>query len=247
MSSVHRRPVSFLVPLVCLLALAGAAAVPAADSPLAPRLAQALSVPQVAPGIDCGPRARPAHRRDRVRREPGHAARPGLDREAGRDLLAARFARSSVPHRHGGAGRRHIGRVDMARKSRAQGLRRPNADGRGACTARGAGPRRRNHARHRLGRRRRELLRLGAHGAGLEGVVLRRRVAAAVSSFGRPGHVSRRHGHRSPPWPPRGGSSARRFAAPAWPWPACPAPASRPHPVRRSRRWPRRRSRASSR
>ncbi len=54
MSGVHRRPVSLLVPLVCLLALAGAAAVPAADAPLAPRLARALSVPDVAPGSTAG-------------------------------------------------------------------------------------------------------------------------------------------------------------------------------------------------
>ena len=47
MPGVRRRPVSLLL-LACLVALAAAAAVPAADAPLAPRLAQALSVPEVA-------------------------------------------------------------------------------------------------------------------------------------------------------------------------------------------------------
>ncbi len=46
MPGVRRRPVSLLV-LACLLALGAAAAVRAADAPLAPRLARALSVPQV--------------------------------------------------------------------------------------------------------------------------------------------------------------------------------------------------------
>ena len=46
MPGVRRRPVSLLV-LACLLALAAATAVPAADAPLVPRLARALSVPQV--------------------------------------------------------------------------------------------------------------------------------------------------------------------------------------------------------
>jgi D-alanyl-D-alanine carboxypeptidase/D-alanyl-D-alanine-endopeptidase (penicillin-binding protein 4) len=52
MPRVHRRPVSFL--LLCLLALAAAAASPAADGPLAPRLARALAVPHVAPASTAG-------------------------------------------------------------------------------------------------------------------------------------------------------------------------------------------------
>ncbi len=52
MPGVRRRPVSLL--LACLLALAAAAAVPAADAPLAPRLAHALSVPGVAPASTAG-------------------------------------------------------------------------------------------------------------------------------------------------------------------------------------------------
>lgn len=53
MPGMHRRPVSFLL-LVCLLALAAAAAVPAANAPLAPRLAQALSAPNVASASTAG-------------------------------------------------------------------------------------------------------------------------------------------------------------------------------------------------
>ena len=52
MPGVHRRPVSLLLAL--LLALATAAAVRAADAPLAPRLAQALSVPDVASSSTAG-------------------------------------------------------------------------------------------------------------------------------------------------------------------------------------------------
>jgi serine-type D-Ala-D-Ala carboxypeptidase/endopeptidase (penicillin-binding protein 4) len=53
MPRVCRRPVS-LVLLVCVLALAATAAVPAADAPLPPRLARALSVPNVAPASTAG-------------------------------------------------------------------------------------------------------------------------------------------------------------------------------------------------
>ena len=53
MPGVRRRPVSLLL-LVGLLALAAAASAPAAEAPLAPRLARALSVPDVARASTAG-------------------------------------------------------------------------------------------------------------------------------------------------------------------------------------------------
>ncbi len=53
MPGVRRRPVSVLL-FACVLALVAATAVPAAEAPLAPRLAQALAVPEVASSATAG-------------------------------------------------------------------------------------------------------------------------------------------------------------------------------------------------
>ena len=87
------------------------------------------------------------------------------------------------------------------------------------------GPRRGDHPRDGRRARRRVLLRLPADRAGLEALVLRERVAAALGADGRPRPVRRPHLARTRRSPPRS-CSGRRCAAPASTWPAERAPAS---------------------
>ena len=76
--------------------------------------------------------------------------------------------------------------LDAARRPRPEGPRRSDALERRAAAARGAGAGARHPARHRRRRRRRVVLRRAPDRAGLEAVVLHRRVAAALGAHRRP-------------------------------------------------------------
>ena len=205
----------------------------AADAPLAPRLAQALAVPEVASASTAGLAVDLRTGDGRVRAQRGHLARSGLDREARGDLRAAGGARPRLPHRHRGARRRarsterpgaatSCSRATATRRSRARGSRGSPPQVRAAGIARVTGAVVGDES----------FFDSRPHRAGLEGVVLRRRVAAALGALGRPGHVPGRHGHqpraggRAAPRP--GARAPRASRSPARRAPASPPPRDLP-------------------
>ena len=151
--------------------------------------------PEALPGARCPARGQSPHVRAggrprdgqaALRAESPHAADPGVEREARGHVRVAARARPELPLLDGRPRRRRARRDALARRRRAQGLRRPDAVHARPALARVAAPVAGHQACDRPGDRRRVVLRREAHGAGLEVVLLPQRVARALGADRRP-------------------------------------------------------------